>query len=361
MASAGTASRTARRRCRSAGSPACRRGSPRRPQARVLSVPPPRARVPVRSGVIRTSSYPSARSARATRRRLAVRRPRARASVVARAARARAPRAGRGRRARRAAPSRAPPAGATASSSAWTYGGFETTRSQPGPPRRPRSRPRAASTSRPRRSRVLARERERVRRDVDGGDARIRLLVRDRERDRAAAGADVEHARRVEPREQREAALDDDLRLGPRHERARVGSQRQPPEAPLAEDVRERLAPRRAARRAPAPRALGLVERPVVLGVELDPREPERVREQQLGVEPRRLDALVAEVLGGRGGGPRRASRTAGQTPAASSARRRSSAVSASVNSSRSPSRIRSSWCTVSLIRWSVTRFSGKL
>ena len=54
----------------------------------------------------------------------------------------------------------------------------------------------------------------------------------------------------VEVREQREAPLDDDLRLGPRHERARVGAQRQPPEAPLAEDVGERLAGAAAARAA---------------------------------------------------------------------------------------------------------------
>ena len=46
-------------------------------------------------------------------------------------------------------------------------------------------------------------------------------------------------------------------------------------------------------------------------------------------------------------------------TADASSARRRSSAPSASVNSSRSPWRIASSRCAVSLIRWSVTRFSG--
>jgi hypothetical protein len=41
--------------------------------------------------------------------------------------------------------------------------------------------------------------------------------------------------------EEREAALDDHLGLGSRHERSAVGLQRQPPEAPLAEDIRERL------------------------------------------------------------------------------------------------------------------------
>ena len=42
--------------------------------------------------------------------------------------------------------------------------------------------------------------------------------------------------------EQREAALDDGLRLGSRDEHPAVDGQRQPAEAPLAEDVRERLA-----------------------------------------------------------------------------------------------------------------------
>ena len=56
----------------------------------------------------------------------------------------------------------------------------------------------------------------------------------------------------VEAAQQLEAALDDDLGLGPRDEHAPVDLQRQPPEPPLAEDVRERLAagaPRRAAPR----------------------------------------------------------------------------------------------------------------
>ena len=69
------------------------------------------------------------------------------------------------------------------------------------------------------------------------------MLVCDRERDRAASRADVEDARLGEPGDRREAALDDDLRLRPRDEHARVDRQRQPPEAPLAEHVRERLAP----------------------------------------------------------------------------------------------------------------------
>ena len=63
----------------------------------------------------------------------------------------------------------------------------------------------------------------------------------------------------VELAEEREAALDDDLRLGPRDQRAPVDLQRQPPEAPLAEDVGERLARLargRGSRRRPRPARL---------------------------------------------------------------------------------------------------------
>ncbi len=67
-------------------------------------------------------------------------------------------------------------------------------------------------------------------------------LVRDRERDRARAGTEVEHARLGLVTEQGEAALHDDLRLGPWDQRPRVRLQHEPPETPLAQDIRERLA-----------------------------------------------------------------------------------------------------------------------
>ena len=110
-----------------------------------------------------------------------------------------------------------------------------------------------------RRGRARSRSRARARAprsdDVGRGDARAGTLVLERERDRAAAGADVDDARELgRSREQREAALDDDLRLGARHERARVGLQRQPPEVPVAEHVGERLTRAAPLRRAPAPR-----------------------------------------------------------------------------------------------------------
>ena len=67
------------------------------------------------------------------------------------------------------------------------------------------------------------------------------MLVRKRERDRARADADVEHTRLGFRSDERERTLDEDLCLRSRHEGAPVCLQRQAPEAPLAEHVRERL------------------------------------------------------------------------------------------------------------------------
>jgi hypothetical protein len=67
------------------------------------------------------------------------------------------------------------------------------------------------------------------------------MFVGQRERDRTASGADVQHARLVEALEPGEAPLHDDLGLRPGHEHTAVDGERQPPEAPLAENVREGL------------------------------------------------------------------------------------------------------------------------
>ena len=125
------------------------------------------------------------------------------------------------------------------------------------------------------------------------------MLGGERQCDRAAARADVDDARALEAHDRREGALDRDLGFGPRHERARVGTERQPAEAPFPEHVRERLAPAAALDECTRGCALGLVQRPIVLRVELDPLDGERMGEQQLGVEPRRVDALAGEVVDG--------------------------------------------------------------
>src|SRR5204862_4320922 len=94
-----------------------------------------------------------------------------------------------------------------------------------------------------------------------------------------------------------EAALDDDLRLGPRDQRAPVDLQAQAAEAPLAEDVRERRAPSPPLQELARRDHLPLVERAAVLRVQRDPREPERLPEQMLRVDARAGDALPLEEL----------------------------------------------------------------
>src|SRR5919108_3775737 len=175
------------------------------------------------------------------------------------------------------------------------------------------------------------------------------MLIGDRQRNCPGAGADVEHRRLPVGTKESETTLHDDLCLRPRDERARIGPQRQPSKSPGSEDVRERLAV--------PPSLEQLIEdvRHVSVGLreDLGTRHPEDVCNEPLGVDTRRLHARVGEPLFGDLQRFRD-----GHSP---SARRRSSAVSAAVNSSSSPCRTRSSWCTVSLMRWSVMRFSGKL
>ena len=71
-------------------------------------------------------------------------------------------------------------------------------------------------------------------------------------------------------------------------------------EPPLAEHVGERLAPAAPLDEHPRRRALVLGQRPVVPGVELEPRKPERLGEQQSASSARRVDALALEELRGR-------------------------------------------------------------
>ena len=197
---------------------------------------------------------------------------------------------------------------------------------------------------------ILARDVDRAGRAVDARHARSRMLGGDRQRDRARSDADVDDGR--DAVEQRQAAVDDDLRLGARHQHAPVDLQRQPTEPPLAEHVGERLAGLAAGDERPIP----LHRADLVDERQAGTRRPEHVRKQELRVDARRGDAGRLQ--------PRRAlaERVAGgHTPAVSSARRRSSSASASVNSSSSPPSTLSSACTVTCTRWSVTRFSGKL
>ena len=175
------------------------------------------------------------------------------------------------------------------------------------------------------------------------------MLVGDRQGDRARARAEIEHARLRLVVQEREAALDEHLGLGTWDERPCVCLECQSAKAPLAEHVRERLAPAAAVEQF----LEHLRNLPIASRVHARPRGAEHVRDEELGVDIGRVDARFRQPLGGETQRCR-----GGHSPRA---RRRSSAPSASVKSSSSPWSARSSWCVVSLMRWSVTRFSGKL
>jgi hypothetical protein len=202
---------------------------------------------------------------------------------------------------------------------------------------------------------ILIGERQRIGREIGRGYFCARVLLGDRQGDRTRAGADVEHPRALAPLEEGEAAVDHDLGLGPRYECARVGLQNETAKPPLAEHVRERLATPPSADELAYPAPLGLGQRAIVLRIQVNPFQVERVSEQMLGVEPRSGNAPCREVAGGAPQNLRQ-----GHTAAVSSARRRSSAVSASVKSSSAPC-ITCSSDTLTFTRWSVTRFCGKL
>ena len=186
------------------------------------------------------------------------------------------------------------------------------------------------------------------------------MLVGDRERDGAGAGADIEHPRPVEPGEEGEGTLHEHLCLGSRNQGPPIDGERQPPEPPLPEHVLERLTPGAARHEDPRGVELGRSQRTIERHVQLDPLQADRLGKQTLRVEPRCLRSFRREVLGrepqdvadGNGVEARLKPGTnaVSHAPAASSESRRSSDWIASVNSSRSPFRIWSSRCAVSLI-----------
>src|SRR6478736_1264865 len=128
------------------------------------------------------------------------------------------------------------------------------------------------------------------------GDASPGMLVDDRERDRTGASTNVEYGRLAHSIQVLERPLDDDLGLGPRNQRPCVRLQRQPPEAPVAEDVCERLA----ARPAGEQRLVALVSlwRELALQVHVEERPSAvvaRPREQQLGLEASGVDTRPSQ------------------------------------------------------------------
>ena len=119
-------------------------------------------------------------------------------------------------------------------------------------------------------------------------------------------------ARRLE---QGETAVDQRLGLGTRDQRTGIDGKSQPPEAPLAEDVREWLAGRSAGDEA-AETLCFLLAHLRISSLQFAASDAEHVRERAFGVDGRRGDPCVLERDRGLG-----QCLSNGQTAAVSSAR----------------------------------------
>ena len=183
--------------------------------------------------------------------------------------------------------------------------------------------------------------------------------MRDRDRDAAAAGADVDDTdRAIHLARDGHRALNQHFGVWVRHQHVGRDLEVEAHELAVADEVRHRLAFCTLRDQTAVSAQLGLLETPVELQVQVEPAELQRVRKQELGVEARRVRAVLLEVVGGE-----LQDLNDGQLAAAPpfSCAVRSAATKAFTRSSRSPAITRSSLCSVRLMRWSVTRFSLKL
>jgi len=129
-------------------------------------------------------------------------------------------------------------------------------------------------------------------------DRDARPLGRERDPDRAGPRAQIEDAGLAARLEQIERALDERLGVRARHEHARRHLEAPAPELAAPEDVGHRLTPAAALHELADRGALRLVERTIEVHVQAHAVEPDRLRDEQLGVQPRRLDPAGGEVLG---------------------------------------------------------------
>ena len=209
---------------------------------------------------------------------------------------------------------------------------------------------------------VRPRDVERVGADVGGEDLEVRPLVLERQRDRSRARPHVDHAGTGR---QAQRGLDEVLGLRPRDQHAAVDVQLDVPEPLDAEDVGDRLTLAPAAREVHERARLGARQLAPRVGDQRRAVDAERRREQDLGVEPRRVaarrgdrDERGVERLADRGRRERAPASNARlllqPAPLVGVLERVRQLVGLA---RQDQSRL---W-TVKLIRWSVTRRCGKL
>ena len=164
---------------------------------------------------------------------------------------------------------------------------------------------------------VLPCEVERVRRDVDrqqhdlvGMHPAAAQVRGDRDRDRAAPRPDIEHpqlvARRPHahhqpPHDLLDRQVDQPLRLGSRDERPGVDGEHEPVELLDAADVRDGLAGQPPVQRRPERPLRAGPDLRVGMGVDRRALHADGMAEEQLRVEPGRLDPGRPQALDGLG------------------------------------------------------------
>ena len=198
--------------------------------------------------------------------------------------------------------------------------------------------------------RVAPGDLERLGRGLGGDHPGARPVALDRERHRAAAGSQVDRARRLAVSQAGERQLDQQLGFRARNQDRRAHRQRQAVELASPEQVGHRLAG--AAARRPVGEQRARLRRQVALGMRNHARlrEAARFGEQQPGLA--RVEPAAGQRL---------RNRHAASSASSASCSAWCSARKAPIRSSSSPSMMRSILCSVRLMRWSVTRPCGKL
>ena len=206
---------------------------------------------------------------------------------------------------------------------------------------------------------IAASDPDRSQREVGSDDPTGRKLGRQGDSQTPGAGADIEDSRRCGQSEI-QGDLDQMLGLGSRDENPLVDVEIPAEELPLAQDVGDRLT-----RQSSLEQGLELLESTalelvVAVSQELGFGPPQRCGEQEIGLAWRGVERCSLEP---RSGIEQRLIDL--QLWACSAVCFMSSAwkwaESGSMRLSSSPSRMPGSLCTVRPIRWSVTRFWGKL
>lgn len=129
---------------------------------------------------------------------------------------------------------------------------------------------------------------------VHRGDLELLAFVGEGKSNRAAPSSPIENA--VLRASELERPLDHELGLRSGNQDTRTHLELEPPERPPSEDVGHWLAGSAPPEQLPEGRPFLLGERSLVLGVDSDALNPERMGSEQIRIEPRRLRAALGQI-----------------------------------------------------------------